>query len=134
MGRWLRLRLLLDTHTLIWWLTESRRLPETVRRAIFDPANRKLASAATAWEITTKHRLGKLPGSELIAADFAPAIARQGFEELPITVDEAARAGALPGPLRDPFDRMLIAQALARNLVLLSNESLFDRYGVRRLW
>ena len=134
MGRWLRLRLLLDTHTLIWWLTESRRLPETVRRAIFDPANRKLTSAATAWEITTKHRLGKLPGSEWLATDFTAVMARQGFEELPITVDEAARAGALPGPHRDPFDRMLIAQALARNLVLLSNESLFDRYGVRRLW
>ena len=75
-----------------------------------------------------------MPGPELIAADFAAVIARQGFEELPITVEDAARAGALPGPHRDPFDRMLIAQALARNLVLISNESLFDRYGVRRLW
>lgn len=128
------MRLLLDTHALIWWLTDSRRLPETVRRAIFSPANQKLASAATAGEITTKHRLGKLPGCELIAADVAVVIARQGFEELPITVDDAARAGALPGPLRDPFDRMLIAQALARNLALISNESLFDRYSVRRLW
>ena len=134
MGGWLRLRLLLDTHALIWWLSESRRLPETVRAAIFNPANEKLISAATAWEITTKHRLGKLPGSESIAADFAAVIDRQGFEELPLTVDDAARAGALPSPLRDPFDRMLIAQALARNLVLISNESLFDRYGVRRLW
>ena len=134
MGRRLSLRLLLDTHALIWWLTDSRRLPETVRAAIFNPANQKLTSAATAWEITTKHRLGKLPDAMLIAADFAAVIARQGFEELPITVDDAARAGALPGPLRDPFDRMLIAQALARNLVLISNESLFDRYGVRRLW
>ena len=130
----MRLRLLFDTHALIWWLTDSSQLPQGVHRAIFDPSNRKLISAATAWEITTKHRLGKLPGSELIATDFAAVIARQGFEELPITVDDAARAGALPGPLRDPFDRMLIAQALARNLVLISNESLFDRYGVRRLW
>ena len=62
------------------------------------------------------------------------AIAGQDFEELAVTVDDAARAGALPGPLRDPFDRMLIAQALSRTLVLISNESLFDRYGVRRLW
>ena len=130
------MRLLLDTRApaLIWWPTDSSHLPEAVHRAIFNPSNEKLISATTAWEITTKHRLGKLPGSELLAADFAGVIARQGFEELPITVEDAARAGALPSPHRDPFDRMLIAQALARNLVLISNESLFDRYGVRRLW
>ena len=93
-----------------------------------------LISAASAWEITTKHRLGKLPGADLIAADVAGAIASQGFDELAITVDDASRAGALPGPHRDPFDRMLIAQALTHNLVFISNESLFDRYGVRRLW
>ena len=130
----MRLQLLFDTHALIWWLTDSRRLPEAVRHAIFDPSNEKLISAATAWEITTKHRLGKLPGSDLIAADFTAVIARQGFEQLSITVEDAARAGALPGPHRDPFDRILIAQALARNLVFISNESPFDRYGVRRLW
>ncbi len=130
----MRLQLLFDTHALIWWLTDSSRLPEAVRRAIFDPSNEKLISAATAWEITTKHRLGKLPGSDPIAADFTAVIARQGFEELSITVEDAARAGAMPGLHRDPFDRILIAQALARNLVLLSSESLFDRYGVRRLW
>lgn len=130
----MRLQLLLDTHALIWWLSDSSRLPEAVRDAIFDPSNDKLTSAATAWEITTKHRLGKLPGSDLISADFTAVIARQGFEPLSITVEDAARAGALPGPHRDPFDRMLIAQALARNLILISNESLFDRYGVRRLW
>ena len=66
--------------------------------------------------------------------DIAGAIADQDFEELPITVEEAASAGSLPGPLRDPFDRMLIAQALSRNLVLISSESIFDRYGIRRLW
>ena len=70
----------------------------------------------------------------MIAADVAGAIAQQGFAELPITVADAARAGALPGPHRDPFDRMLIAQALAHNLVFVSNESRFDGYGVRRLW
>ena len=79
------------------------------------------------------HR-GRLDEAAAIAPDIPGAIAGQGFEELPITVDDAARAGALPGPLRDPFDRMLIAQALSRDLVLISNESLFDRYGVRRLW
>ena len=128
------MRALLDTHTFLWWMTDSRRLSETVHRAITDEANEVLISAASAWEITTKHRLGKLPGADLIAADVAGALANQGFGELAITVDDASRAGALPGPHRDPFDRMLIAQALTHNLVFISNESLFDQYGVRRLW
>lgn len=70
----------------------------------------------------------------MLANDVADAIAGEGFEELPITVQDAARTGGLPGPRRDPFDRVLIAQALAENLVLISNEDLFDGYGVRRLW
>ena len=115
-------------------MTDSRRLSETVHRAIADETNEVLISAASAWEITTKHRLGKLPGADLIAADVAGAIVNQGFGELAVTVDDASRAGALPGLHRDPFDRMLIAQALTHNLVFISNESLFDRYGVRRLW
>ncbi len=128
------MRVLFDTHALIWWLTDSRRLPEAVRRAILDPANEKLVSAASAWEVATKYRLGKLPEAETLTFDFVGTIARQGFEELPITVSDATRSGSLPGPLRDPFDRMLIAQAQTLNLVLISNESLFDQYGVRRMW
>ena len=126
--------LLLDTHALIWWVGGSDRLPVAARRAIGDESNGKLVSAASAWEVATKHRLGRLHGVEALALDPGGAIASQGFEELPITVDDAARAGALPGPHRDPFDRLLIAQALSRNLVLVSIETLFDRYGVRRLW
>ena len=128
------MRLLLDTHALIWWLAGSNRLPVAAQRAIADDENDKLISAASAWEITTKVRLGKLPGAEEFAEDVADAIAGEGFEALPITVDDAARAGSLPGPHRDPFDRILIAQTLSGNLVLISSESLFDRYGVRRLW
>ena len=128
------MRLLLDTHAFIWWLAGSERLPQSARRAIVDEVNDKLVSAASAWEITTKHRLGKLPSAEAVALNVAGAIASQGFDELAITVDDAARAGSLPGPHRDPFDRMLIAQALVGNLVLVSNEPLFDQYGVRRLW
>ena len=128
------MRLLLDTHAFLWWLVGSDRLPVVARHAIGDEANEKLVSAASAWEIVTKHRLGKLPDAGKLADDVTGAIAGEGFEELPITVEHAARAGALPGPHRDPFDRMLIAQALARNLVLVSNETLFDRYGVRRIW
>ena len=128
------MRLLLDTHAFLWWLTDSPRLSEPARQAIADETNDILVSAASAWEITTKHRLGRLPNAEAVASDVAGTIARQGFHELPIIVEDAARAGSLPGPHRDPFDRMLIAQALSGNLDLVSNESLFDRYGVRRLW
>ncbi len=128
------MQLLLDTHAFIWWYSDSSRLPLSVHRQILDESNDKLISAASAWEIATKHRLGKLPDAETLALDIRGAIAFQGFEELPVTVAEGVRAGALPGPLRDPFDRMLIAQALAHDLVVVSNERLFDRYGVRRLW
>ena len=128
------MRLLLDTHTFLWWLSGSERLSVPARTAIGDEANEVLVSAASAWEITTKHRLGKLSGGELIARDVRSGIAGQGFAELAITVRDASRAGGLAGPLRDPFDRMLIAQALVHDLALVSNETVLDRYGVRRLW
>ena len=128
------MRLLLDTHAFLWWLAGNERLTLTARRAISDESNVKLVSAASAWEITTKHRLGKLPVAEEFVADIGAAIAGEGFEELPITVSDAARAGSLPGPHRDPFDRMIIAQALSGNLTLVSIESVFDQYGVHRLW
>ena len=83
---------------------------------------------------TVEDGIGKLRGAEVVAQDIAGAIASQGFEELAVTIDDAGRAGELPGPLRDPFDRMLISQALARNFVFISIETLFDQYGVRRLW
>ena len=128
------MQVLLDTHALIWWLSGSSRLPLSAQQAIADDGNDVLVSAASAWEIATKHRLGKIPSVATLALDISGAIATQNFQTLPITVDDAARAGFLPGPHRDPFDRMLIAQAIAYNLVFVSNESLFDRYGVRRLW
>ena len=128
------MRLLLDTHAFLWWLAGSERLSQQARQAIANEANDVLVSAASAWEIATKHRLGKLRNAEIVALDIAGAISGQGFEELAITVDDAGRAGELPGPHRDPFNRMLISQALARNLFLISIETLFDQYGVRRLW
>ena len=128
------MRLLLDTHAFLWWVNNDQRLAPPARRAIADNTNEVFVSAASAWEITTKHRLGKVPEADPIAGDLAGSIARQHFGELPVTVSDGSRAGALPGSLRDPFDRMLIAQALSRDLVLISNETVFDRYGVRRLW
>ena len=128
------MRLLLDTHAFLWWLAGSPRLSQAARRAIEDEANDLLVSAASAWEITTKHRLGKLPEADQVALDISGTVASQRFEELPISVDDAGRAGRLPGPHRDPFDRVLAAQALARDLVVVSTDPVFDRYAVRRLW
>ena len=91
-------------------------------------------SAASAWEITTKYRIGKLPEASELVPNIAEAIADEGFEELPVSVNAGARAGTLPEVHRDPFDRMLIAQAILHNLVLVSADELFDRYGVERLW
>ena len=128
------MKLLLDTHAFLWWLVVSERLSLAVRAAIADESNDIFISAASAWEIATKHRIGRLPEADAIALDIAGAIADQGFSELPITIDDAARAGALPGPHQDPFDRMLIAQAVSRGVILVSNETIFDQYGARRLW
>ena len=128
------MRVLLDTHAFIWWFSDSTRLSRPAHRLIADDSNDVLISAASAWEIATKHRIGKLRDAEALALDIPGAIVQQKFEELPVTVADGVRAGALPGPLRDPFDRMLIAQALAHDLIVVSNERLFDRYGVRRLW
>jgi PIN domain nuclease of toxin-antitoxin system len=126
--------LLLDTHALVWWATDSDRLSATARAAIGDGATRVLVSAASAWELATKVRLGRLPELAAFCADLPAAIAAQSFEPLPVTVEDGRRAGLLPEPHRDPFDRMLIAQALSRELTLVSCESPFDRYGVTRLW
>ena len=128
------MRLLLDTHALLWWLAGDSQLPRKVRDTIANERNEVFVSAASAWEVSTKHRLGKLPQVGPLANGFARAIAEQGFAPLDITVDHAQRAGSLPGPHADPFDRMLIAQSHAENLALVSNEEVFDRYGVTRVW
>jgi PIN domain nuclease of toxin-antitoxin system len=127
-------RLLLDTHAFLWWLEGDRRLPTRIRALLGQRANEVLVSAAPVWEITTKARLGKLPGATEVAADVPVVIASQGFVPLPITVHHAQRAGALVGPHRDPFDRMLVVQAQAEGVPIASNETLFDDYGITRLW
>lgn len=128
------MRLLLDTHTFLWWLDGDRRLPRRVRAAIGEPANTVVISAASVWEITTKARLGRLPGAVAVAADVPACIAAQGFAALAITVQHAQRAGSLPGPIRDPFDRMLIVQAQTEGIPIASNETVFDGYGLTRFW
>lgn len=128
------MRVLLDTHTLLWWLDGDRRLSRKARAAIEDPSTTVLVSAASAWEITTKARIGKLPGALEVAADVAAHVAGQAFTSLDITILHAQRAGRLPGEYRDPFDRMLAAQAQLEDLMVVSNDEIFDSYGVNRLW
>lgn len=128
------MQLLLDTHTLLWWLADDPALSRRARTAVANTENTVLVSAASAWEIATKVRLGKLAGAAGLAADFAGYLDREGFQVLAITGEHAIRAGLLPGGHKDPFDRMLIAQAQAGHLTLVSNEVVFDSYGVRRIW
>lgn len=128
------MNLLLDTHALIWWLAGDEALGREARSAIADEANAIFVSAASAMEIATKFRIGKLPSAALLAQDFEKVIASQGFTELPITVHHARLAGEMPIPHKDPFDRLLIAQAQAEDMVMVSNEALFDGFGVRRVW
>lgn len=93
-----------------------------------------MVSAASAWEIATKVRVGRLATAAALVADFNGWILREGFHQLAVSVDHAVRAGQLPGAHKDPFDRMLIAQAQAEDLPLISNEEIFDSYGIRRIW
>jgi len=127
--------LLLDTHTFLWWVFADPKLSRQARAAIADDEQNDIfVSAASAWEIATKFRLGKLADASVVARDVAAAMASEGFGELAVSVRHAQRAVDLAGRHRDPFDRMLIAQALTENLALVSNERAFDAYGVARLW
>jgi len=128
------LRLLLDSHAFVWWIADSDRLSARAYRLIADETQEIFVSAATAWELSTRYRLGKLPLPEEAAFDMAGIIVGQGFRELPIGVQDASLAGRLPGPHRDPFDRMLVAQATSQGLVLVSRDEVFDQYGVSRVW
>ena len=128
------MRLLLDTHALVWWLAGDPHLSPAAQEAIGDEANDVFVSAASAWEVTTKHRLGKLPGAGPLAVDFAREVHAQGFAPLPITLEHGQVAGSLTGDHRDPFDRMLVAQAREEKMALVSNETVFDSFGVTRIW
>ena len=128
------MKLLLDTHTLIWWLTEDARLSRSARDAVKATANPVWISAVSAYEVALKHGMGKLPEARRLAENFEAEILNAGFLSLPIMVREAQIAGRMDNPHRDPFDRMLIAQAMLNDLTLVSNERLFDSFGVSRLW
>jgi PIN domain nuclease of toxin-antitoxin system len=128
------MRFLLDTHTLLWCFNDSRSLSPRARKLVEDGSNELLVSAASGWEIATKVRLGKLPTGEELVADLDHYLAQLGCEALPISLDHAVRAGLLLGEHRDPFDRMLIAQAQMEKLKIISNDQIFDAYRVPRVW
>ena len=128
------MRLLLDTHTFLWWLDGDRRMSKRARTLVGRDAHEVFVSAASAWEIATKWRLGKLPGAADVAADIAGAVASQAFLPLSITLAHAQLAGQLTADHRDPFDRMLAAQALMEGLPIVSNDEAFDLFGIARIW
>jgi PIN domain nuclease of toxin-antitoxin system len=130
------MRLLLDTHSFLWTISEPARLPPKARRAVEDSSNQAFVSAIALWEITIKVRIGKLDlGSD---SDLINAATNAGIELLPLTAEEAATYGDLKESLHnDPFDRMLIWQAIQRNLVMISGDPEFAKFkpdGLKLLW
>lgn len=128
------MKLLLDTHALIWWFQGNEKLGREARRRLDDGTDQVLVSVVSAFELTTKYKLGKLPDVDVLVDDMAGYLKQQLFDVLPLSLAHAELAGSLPIPHRDPFDRLLIAQAQIEQALLVSNEALFDRFGVRRLW
>ena len=125
---------LLDTHALIWWAGSDSRITPALRHRLDDPEEEVFVSAASAWEIATKVRLGKLRPPDALLQDFLQAVEDLGFLALPISLRHGYDAGMLPGSHRDPFDRMLAAQARAEDLVLVSADPAFRTLGVSTFW
>ncbi len=127
-------RYLLDTHALLWWLFDDPQLSAKAREIIEDSGNEILVSSASAWEISTKHRLGKLPSAHELVPDIAGWVNRAGFAELPITTRHAQHAGAWPQAHGDPFDRMLAAQSVLEEMPLISRDPAFASFGIGVVW
>jgi PIN domain nuclease of toxin-antitoxin system len=127
-------KVLLDTHTLIWALTSPKNLTRKVSRLISDPSNDVLVSAASAWEISTKVRIGKLLEAADVEKDLLNAIDDADYTLLPITGAHALEAGRLTGKHGDPFDRMIAAQSLDLDIAVLSRDPNLDEFAIRRIW
>jgi len=128
------MRLLLDTHTIVWVMNNNSRLSQAARAAIALPANPVFASAASVWEAATKLRLGKFPEAALLVDNPRKILASLEIETIPLSIEHARLAGSLVHPHKDPFDRMLAAQALLEGLTLVSIDPVFDGLNVPRLW
>jgi len=127
-------RVLLDTHTLLWAVLSQKSLSRRAAAIIANPSNEILVSAASAWEIATKVHLGKLPGAELLERDFFDLMDAAGYVLLSIDTAAALRAGRFASQHRDPFDRVLAAQAIAEDIPIISTDMQLDSFGVRRIW
>lgn len=127
-------RYLLDTHALLWWLFDDARISPRARALIADRSNTFLVSSASAWEIATKWRIGKLPAASTLVRDIPGWIAKAGFGELAVNTAHAQRAGTWPAPHRDPFDRLLAAQSHLEDAPLVSLDEQLDAFGIRRVW
>lgn len=125
---------LLDTCALLWWWSDPARLSPRVSALIRDPDNRFLVSAASAWEVATKVRIGKYPEGQSAIDTWERRLAEDGFETLPITARHALKAGALPGEHRDPFDRMIAAQSLLSDLGVISCDQAIAGLGASTIW
>lgn len=128
------MKYLLDTHALLWWWTDDPQLSANARRAIADPLNSVRVSAASAWELATKHRLGKLGEAGVAVGRFDELVSADGFEHLPVSHYHCLKAGGYAVEHRDPFDRMLAAQAELEGLVLVSRDPAFALFGTATLW
>jgi PIN domain nuclease of toxin-antitoxin system len=128
------MRVLLDTHALLWVAFRKDQLSSRARHLIQSQRNEVFVSAASAWEIATKYRLGKLPLAQALVDDFVPVIRSAGYLPLPISLEHALRAGRLTPEHKDPFDRMIAAQSIHEDLALISNDEQLDIFGVRREW
>ncbi len=126
--------LLLVTHTLLWWLLDMPDLSANARSAIANSHRRVLVSTASSWELAIKLKLGKLPLATDIVENLPRYLRKERFDILPIGLEHTLAAGALPGPHRDPFDRMLIAQAQLEKLQLVSRDAVFADYAADVLW
>jgi PIN domain nuclease of toxin-antitoxin system len=127
-------KILLDTCALIWATMSPSSLSRQAGEMISDEGNAILVSAASAWEIATKVRAGRLPGAEKLEREYLQVMEDAGYEQLSIDTASALRAGRLIADHRDPFDRMIAAQALALDIPVLSPDPLLDQFGVRRVW
>jgi len=127
-------KVLLDTHALLWATLSPAALSREASAIIADEGNMILVSAASAWEIATKVRIGKLPGAETLEKEFLDVMEDAGYTLLAIDTSCALRAGRLVGEHRDPFDRMIAAQALAEDIPVLSSDPKLDTFGIRRVW
>lgn len=128
------LKLLLDTHTLLWWWKDDPRLSKRAAKAIADETNAVLVSAVSAWEIATKHRIGKLPGAERAIGEFNQLIVTDGFEHLTVSFQHAIRAGGFAIEHRDPFDRMLAAQSIIEGATLVTNDAAMKLFRAKCFW